>query len=94
MVYTVGHYLGDDWEVVKLPRWWPGQENLEESLQFIRHHVPEDKPFWLVYSRPFHGDPDGHLLDALLAERKIELRGRFDGICLYQGKEIDRTEPH
>ena len=48
------HYLKTRQEIVELAS--GPEENLEQLEALL------DRPLWLLYSRPFHGDPDGRLL--------------------------------
>lgn len=60
-------------------------DDVEQALTTIGKHVDKGQPFWLVYSRPFHGDPDGLLLAHLLDEQAIELAHETAGVRVYRG---------
>jgi hypothetical protein len=62
---------------------------LNEWLDTVRFLATDDGRFWLVYSRPFHGDPEGKLLTFLLDDDWITLNSEFAGVKLYRG-EIPR----
>jgi len=47
--------------------------------------------FWLVYSRPFHGDPKGVLLEALLDKGLITHYATFAGVDLFHGISPDTS---
>jgi hypothetical protein len=44
-----------------------------------------DGKFWLIYTREFHGDPQGKLLARLEDEGWIRLEATFPGVRLFQG---------
>jgi len=46
--------------------------------------------FWLVYSRSFHGDPQGLLIRYLKERRLVELEREFPGVMLYRGQLADQ----
>ncbi len=45
-----------------------------------------NKPFWLVYSRAFHGDPDGEILAGLQATRHVEAVYEAPGVVLFKSR--------
>jgi Dolichyl-phosphate-mannose-protein mannosyltransferase len=57
----------------------------EPALRKIRDSVVPGKKFWLVYSRPFDGDPQGRLRNQLRAEAGLRLRTEVAGMELYEG---------
>jgi 4-amino-4-deoxy-L-arabinose transferase-like glycosyltransferase len=63
------YYLHGDWTIVELPEPEDGViEDRSEALDTVSSTVFRQPPghvCWLIYSRPFHGDPDGHLLEVL-----------------------------
>jgi hypothetical protein len=59
---------------------------IAEWLKEVRWLASADGRFWLIYSRPFHGDPGGLLLDDLLRRGMITLEASFAGAKLYQGR--------
>jgi hypothetical protein len=48
------------------------------------------RPFWLVYSRAFDGDPKGRLLDSLKVEAGLTRRAVLPGVELYEGTGFQR----
>jgi 4-amino-4-deoxy-L-arabinose transferase-like glycosyltransferase len=56
-------------------------ESYAEAMNVVGTHSL-DKRSWLVYSRPFHGDPKGMILQEF-ERRGALLSGRFAGIDLY-----------
>ena len=59
------------------------KEELTTAIQSMESAATDE--FWLVYSRAFHGDPIGLLLQ-YLEKRGLEKRRTFAGIELYFGK--------
>jgi predicted membrane-bound mannosyltransferase len=72
LTIPVRYYLGDNWRVVELPaphQMGRGVRQPQEAHDAIAATVlrhPPGQVCWLIYSRPFHGDPEGHLLTVLL----------------------------
>jgi hypothetical protein len=85
MAGPVGYYLGRSRELQALPV-VTTPTNLDPALRMIREKTGVGKPFWLVYSRPFHGDPKGILLLDLKRRAQLSLRANLAGIELYQGQ--------
>lgn len=83
------HYLGDAWHVVELP----APDNVNQvvgserdaagALAKISDATSTGKRTWLVYSRPFHGDPHGFLFDAMSPQRRFELATTLAGVTIY-----------
>ena len=98
-VYMLSDYLADvlrvymqsEHTVVELPckdevqvaGWRP--DHLENALATIKSHTPPGCGYWLVYSRPFHGDPAGLLLKELLDGGSMELSREYAGVKLFRG---------
>ncbi|MGD9646744.1 MAG: glycosyltransferase family 39 protein [Pirellulales bacterium] len=87
MTHAVVYYLGDAWTAVHLPNRIDDEPSLAEADELIERHVRPGQPFWLVYTREFHGDPRGKFLDAARASYGVsEPAARFAGITLYGGQ--------
>jgi 4-amino-4-deoxy-L-arabinose transferase-like glycosyltransferase len=92
MSLAARYYLDEPWQVVELPR--PGGDNggvaessdLADADTALSAAVKPDRPFWLIYSREFHGDPKGMLLKHLTAERHLNLAAEFAGVALYRSE--------
>ena len=78
----VAYYLGDDWLVERIPRVYASGEQLDVALRSIRSALGDRNECWLVYSRPFHGDPGGVLLEYI--EPALIHATDFAGIRLYR----------
>ena len=55
-------------------------------LATVAELAGDDGRFWLLYSRPFHGDRDGRLLNHLQSTGAVQLERRFPGVELYRGR--------
>jgi hypothetical protein len=85
MADPVRYYLPDSWNVVALPE--PSADTgLGPTLGKIDSTAPRGKRFWLAYTREFHGDPGGRLIDSLVRLRDLHLRREFPGVRLYAGE--------
>jgi mannosyltransferase len=86
------YYLDEPWQVIELPQ--AGSSNhviaqpsdLTEADATLSAKAQPDRPFWLIYSREFHGDPKGMLLKHLTAERHLNLAAEFAGVALYRSE--------
>jgi len=84
MRFPVTHYVGGDRQVIPLNNIDSGGGNLDQVLAELE--TARSSPhFWLFYSREFHGDPEGLLLQKLLASGAITLAGQWPGVRLYRG---------
>lgn len=85
MARPVRYYLGENWFVCAIRRVEPRGGDPGEALRVIEANAPPASPFWLVYTRPFHGDPRGEVRDMMLRRGLIRQRAQFAGIVLYEG---------
>lgn len=92
MAVPVQHYLGAGWTVCALPNADEDGPGSEGALRVVTTATPPDSAFWLVYSRPFHSDPDGRLPHDLASSGLLRSRREFAGITLYDGK-MNRSAP-
>ena len=83
MENSVRHYLQNKWAVQPLPEISEHGEGLEQTLKLLEAHAA---PLWLVYTRPFHGDPGGKFKSALFEHGLVQKQMQFTGIELYQIK--------
>jgi hypothetical protein len=58
----------------------------DSGLRRIRASVMPGHRFWLVYSRPFHGDPGGRIREQLSEHAALELRVSLAGVELFEGR--------
>jgi 4-amino-4-deoxy-L-arabinose transferase-like glycosyltransferase len=86
------YYLEEPWQVVELPR--AGKTNqvianssdLADADATLAAAARANQPFWLIYSREFHGDPEGLLVAHLIATRRLNLAAEFPGVSLYRSE--------
>ena len=82
MFETVSFYLGPEWSVRELP----------DGTAALRMMADVGKttsgPAWIVYTRPFHGDPRGDVLRGLATNDEVRLASTFAGMELYR---MERT---
>jgi hypothetical protein len=83
------YYLGPDWTVVELPK--PGSVNEivhdahdAQAAADATHKATTAKQAWIVYSRPFHGDPHGLLLETIAAHQSLNLATTLPGVTIYR----------
>jgi mannosyltransferase len=79
------YYLGSASKAFALPDVAPNGPPTA-GLDVIRANILAGQKFWLVYSRPWDGDPDGSLRNHLQAVAKLKLRGEWAGVQLYEGE--------
>jgi 4-amino-4-deoxy-L-arabinose transferase-like glycosyltransferase len=84
MAAPLDYYLDDRWMLRPL---WSDETvaSPDPALRKIRESVPPGAAFWLVYSRPFDGDPEGRLRNALEAHAGLRRRTEVAGMVLYKG---------
>jgi len=90
---VLGYYLPPGYSVTTLPD--PGGTNQavktkDEAERLIQSRLTtadsRRNHLWLIYSRPFHGDPAGHLLEALKSSEAFDSdhpAKRFSGVQVY-----------
>ncbi len=82
MQESAWYYLPDEYHVVAVPQINAEPETLEEALALINQR---EGPYWIFYSREFHGDPEGIFKQALLNDPQVQLMDTWDGVQLYRG---------
>jgi mannosyltransferase len=85
MTVPVQRYLGANWTVCALPNVGEDGVGTDGTLRVVYTITPPHSAFWLVYTRPFHSDPDGLLPRDLGSGGLIRPRRDFAGITLYEG---------
>ncbi len=91
MARALSHYMEGPWVLLGVP----GEDselasvtNATEAQKIVAEMIGDpaaaQTPFWFVYSREFHGDPDGHLLAALTESVGLTLEKEFAGARLYR----------
>ena len=85
MAVPVRHYLGAEWTVCALPNAAEDGTGAEGAPRVVKTVTPRDSAFWLVYSRPFHSNPEGRLPRDLTKPGLLRSRRELAGIILYHG---------
>lgn len=85
MAEPARYYLGQGWKVEGLPELGERGDSLSAALRLVDSTVAPNRPFWVAYTRAFHGDPRGRFLDTLSRLRPLRRRIQFAGIVLYAG---------
>lgn len=94
LAHTLRYYSQGATDFVKLPNPDGSGEAVRDSkdlqlaLSAIKRRQAGSNNFWLLYSRPFHGDPEGLLLEQLKASHALQKEAEFAGATLYRGQQI------
>ncbi len=84
---ALDYYLRNSVNTLSLPdpsnhsRSFENSESVEQALSIVRQ---ANSPCWLVYSRPFHGDPKGLFLSGLQESFQLEHVKHFSGVELFR----------
>lgn len=93
MTVPVAHYVGGDRAVIPIRRLrGPMPERIERAFDAIESGVGGGDPYWLAYTRAFHGDPEGAILALLERRHGLQRMARFAGIEIYRGR-VPAREP-
>jgi len=90
MAMVVEHYLPGDYRVHALADVERGEETLAGALTMLQ--AAQGRGYYLVYTRPFHGDPAGVLRRRLTADNKIRHVTNFPGAVLYRSRAAGNSE--
>jgi hypothetical protein len=93
MAFPATYYLGPRWNVCALPNLDTGAADVSGPVRVIYTRTSANSPFWFVYSRPFHSDPEGRLLGYLRDTGVIRPRVEFAGVALYEGRALPLGTP-
>ncbi len=97
MAPLIPYYLPGEWEVLELPKvddvaeLSDSQGLVSLAEKALAENLQSGVSYWLVYTREFHGDPDGDILTRLRRRDDIEKVQEFAGIVLYRG--LVQSEP-
>jgi mannosyltransferase len=91
MATPARYYLGQEWAIYAIQSSPRDSLRVSQSLQLIGSKTPAGKPYWLVYSRAFYGDPDGAVRNALEQRDDLRLVARFAGVVLYRGVRPEKV---
>ena len=84
MVELADYYAAGTRSVLPVPVVWDANEGLVEAVAEI-DRIRDGGPFFLLYTREFHGDIDGSLLAKLTIERGVVEVERLAGATLLAG---------
>lgn len=90
MVPAVKCYLPEDVQVLELPsveatnKMKSTTELVGLAEKTLTDAVSENRAYWLVYTRPFHGDPQDEILAHLTDRDSLQKVKEFAGIVLYK----------
>jgi hypothetical protein len=90
MASLMRHYLGGGWSVSSVPDVGAAGQGLGNAVRSA-DSLTAGHSFWLVYTRPFHGDPGGRFLDSLRRSHRLEERAAFPGVVVYSGDDDGPT---
>ena len=81
MEESARHYLPEDYQVTPIERVTEEPETLAAAMSLLAQH---DDDCWIMYSREFHGDPQGKFKQAMVSDPEIEIAGTWEGVELYR----------
>jgi uncharacterized membrane protein len=84
MAGPVEYYLDNAWGVHPLDDVGRDGNGLQSALVEVSNWTAAGQPFWLAYSRPFHGDPGGILIQELERRAEAARAASFAGFELYR----------
>jgi Dolichyl-phosphate-mannose-protein mannosyltransferase len=90
MTPVLEYYLPAPFRVVPLPDAEQATDFPQQALAMLRQAAATGD-FWLVYSRAFHGDPQGEMLRALQEDGLLSAPQQFAGVEVYRSKVADKT---
>lgn len=92
MEESARHYLPADYQITPIERVTEEPQTLEAATSLL---AQQEASYWILYSREFHGDPDGVFKRAISSDPNIELAGTWEGVELYRGSAPPKsgTEP-
>lgn len=90
--HLLNYYLQGNKTAIELPE--PGKQSLviesnrelEQALREINSRTPATV-YWLVHCRPFHGDPQGLLLETLIDRDHLKVARELAGVTIYQSRK-------
>jgi dolichyl-phosphate-mannose-protein mannosyltransferase len=85
MAAPLQYYMGPEHAIYSLRGSPQDTSGAFQALQLIESRITAGKPYWLVYSREFHGDPRGSVREALQQRDSLRVIARFAGVVLYRG---------
>ncbi len=85
------HYFPEGWTVEGVADLESGRatEEVDRVMETLTGELPASGPYWVFYSRAFHGDPNGELLGRMIEDWSIVKQQEFAGVVLYRGNAKD-----
>lgn len=72
--------------IVPLPEPIPGDTTFSAQLEVLDATVPVGEEYLFVYSRPFHGDPEGAFLESRRTRDELSVVVEYAGIAIFRGR--------
>ena len=57
---------------------------INQAAADATHKTTAAKQAWIIYSRPFHGDPHGLLLETIASHQPLNLATTLPGVTVYR----------
>ena len=87
MVEPFKFYLSDsEWNLFGIPMSSAFENRKDEMEKLLEQIETIDGQFWLAYTREFHEDPDGVLLELIANCSDLEFVSDYAGVRLYRGR--------
>ena len=88
MKQPLKYYLGEGWHLYAVPYVNKNGAGLEKAIADFNEKTVHGSPFFLVYTRSFHGDPGFYFFKALKNMCHLKKEAEFAGVDLYRGTKI------
>jgi len=82
MQSSARYYLPSNYQVIPMADVTAEPSTLEAAIELINE---QDGPFWVFYSREFHGDPEGIFKQSMLKNPQVTLEKSYEGVELFRG---------
>jgi uncharacterized membrane protein len=87
MSVPIRHYVGGDREVIPIRGLrGPMSQRIRRAFATLESRVAGGQPYWLAYTRSFHGDREGTIRTLLERRHGLAPTSRFAGIEIYRGR--------
>jgi len=92
MTAPMKYYLDESWTIDGVPFEFDFEKRIEELDAVLDRCARSDSKFWFLYTREFHEDWDGIMLDRVKERTELTLEKEWAGISLYRGaRRADAT---
>lgn len=90
MVEPLKFYLPQsEWELKGISMESPFEARESQMTTLLDELRASDSEFWLMYTREFHEDPDGRLMEMIRENSEVEFISEYPGLKLYRAKFRD-----